>query len=231
MKTLGKAIANKIALIIVLFILVVAGWFALKYMNPFNGTTRSDYEFVLKTFSKKNELVVSEATTVNTADKVFTSKALQDWPDWTKPLTSIFIGRSMTLEIPVTTEFKLNLSDFTSEDLNIKNNILTLKKPLLVKTDSQQKGESTISNQSNGIIDKAVDLWTSGSKAQEFLNEKSQDSIYQTSEFLMNDKTLQKKVAQYAAEDLEDILNVNSEKKIEVRLSDKDLKFVNVDNK
>src|SRR5699024_3839953 len=153
MKTLGKAIANKIALIIVLFIFVVAGWFALKYMNPFNGTTRSEYEFVLNTFSKKNELVVSEATTLNTADKVFTSKPLQHWPDWTKPLTSIFIGRSMTLEIPVVTEFKLNLSDFTSEDLNIKNNILTLKKPLLVKTDSQQKGESTISNQSNGIID------------------------------------------------------------------------------
>lgn len=231
MKTLGKAVANKIALIIVLFILVAAGWFALKYMNPFNGTTKSEYDFVLKTFSKKNELVVSEATTVNTTDKVFTSKALQDWPAWTKPLTSIFIGRSMTLEIPVTTEFKLNLSNLTSENVNIKNNILTFKKPLLVKTDSQQKGESKITNQSNGIIDKAVDIWTSGSKAQEFLSERSQDSIYQTSQFLMKDKALQKKVAQYAAEDLEEILNLNSDKNIEVRLSDKDLKFLNIDNK
>lgn len=109
MKTLGKAIANKIALVLVLCILITIGWLAVKQMNPFNGATKSEYDFVLTKFSKKKELVVSEATTKNTTDKVFTSKVLKNWPDWTKPLTSIFVGRSVTLEVPITTEFKLNL--------------------------------------------------------------------------------------------------------------------------
>ncbi len=231
MKTLGKAIANKIALILVLFILVVIGWYVVKQMNPFNGTTKNKYNFVLTKFSKKNELVVSEAKTTNTTDKVFTSKALKNWPSWTKPLTSIFVGRSVTLEIPVTTEFKLNLSDVTSKDISIKNNILTFTRPLVVKVDSQQTGNSKISNESNGIIDKAVDLWTSGSKAQEFLSEKSQDSIYKTSTFVMKDKSRQKKVAKYASEDLESLLNLNSDKHITVKLSSDNLKFVNVDSK
>ena len=50
------------------------GWHVVKQMNPFNGTTKSNYNFVLTKFSKKNDLVVSEA---NTTDKVFTSKALK----------------------------------------------------------------------------------------------------------------------------------------------------------
>ncbi|KSU21460.1 hypothetical protein M20_0944 [Lactococcus lactis subsp. lactis] len=231
MKTLGKAIANKIALVLVLCILIAIGWLAVKQMNPFNGSTKSEYDFVLTKFSKKNELVVSEATTKNTTDKVFTSKVLKNWPDWTKPLTSIFVGRSVTLEVPITTEFKLNLSDVTSEDVSIKNNVLTFKKPLIVKVDSQQTGNSKISNASNGIIDKAVDLWTSGSKAQEFLSEQSQDSIYETSNFVMRDKGRQKKVAKYASEDLESLLNLNSDKHIKVKLSSDNLKFVNIDSK
>lgn len=230
MKTLGKAIANKIALVLVLFILIAIGWFALKQMNPFHGTTKSEYDFVLTKFSKKKELVVSEAKTKNTTDKVFTSRALKNWPSWTKPLTSIFVGRSVTLQIPVTTEFKLNLSDVTSKDVSIKNNILTFTKPLIVKVDSQQTGTSKISNESNGIIDKAVDLWTSGSKAQEFLSEQSQDSIYKTSNFVMRDKGHQEKVAKYASEDLESLLNFNSDKHIKVKLSSDNLKFVNIDS-
>lgn len=69
MKTLGKAIANKIALVLVLCILIAIGWLALKQINPFNGSTKSEYNFVLTKFSKKNELVVSEATTKNTTIK------------------------------------------------------------------------------------------------------------------------------------------------------------------
>ncbi|WP_260357087.1 hypothetical protein [Lactococcus cremoris] len=84
---------------------------------------------------------------------------------------------------------------------------------MIVKVDSQQTGNSKISNASNGIIDKAVDLWTSGSKAQEFLGEQSQDSIYETSNFVMRDKGRQKKVAKYASEDLESLLNLNSDKR------------------
>lgn len=204
---------------------------AVKQINPFNGSTKSEYDFVLTKFSKKNELVVSEATTKNTTDKVFISKALKNWPDWTKPLTSIFVGRSVTLEVPITTEFKLNLSDVTSEGVSIKNNVLTFTKPLIVKVDSQQTGNSKISKASNGIIDKAVDLWTSGSKAQEFLSEQSQDSIYRTSNFVMKDKGRQEKVAKYASEDLESLLNLNSDKQIRVKLSLDNLKFVNIDSK
>lgn len=89
----------------------------------------SEYDFVLKKFSKTNELVVSEATTINTTDKVFTSEVLKDWPHWTKPLTSIFVGRSVTLEIPVTTEFKLNLSNITSKDVTIKHDIISFNTP------------------------------------------------------------------------------------------------------
>lgn len=112
-----------------------------------------------------------------------------------------------------------------------KKSGLTFKKPLIVKVDSQQTGNSKISNASNGIIDKAVDLWTSGSKAQEFLGEQSQDSIYETSNFVMRDKGRQKKVAKYASEDLESLLNLNSDKHIKVKLSSDNLKFFNIDSK
>ena len=79
--------------------------------------------------------------------------------------------------------------------------------------------------------DKAVDLWTSGSKAQEFLSEQSQDSIYKASNFVMMDNGNREKVAKYASEDLESLLNLNSDKHIKVKLSSDNLKFVNVDSK
>lgn len=137
----------------------------------------------------------------------------------------------MTLEVPITTEFKLKLSGVTSEDVSIKNNVLTFTKPMIVKIDSQQTGNSKISNASNGIIDKAVNLGTSGSKAQEFLSEQSQDSIYKTTNFVMKDKGRQEKVAKYASEDLESLLNLNSDKQIKANLSLDNLKFVNIDSK
>ena len=68
-------------------------------------------------------------------------------------------------------------------------------------------------------------------KAQEFLGEQSQDSIYETSNFVMRDKGRQKKVAKYASEDLESLLNLNSDKYIKVKLSSDNLKFFNIDSK
>lgn len=130
---------------------------------------------------------------INTTDKVFNSKPLKNWPSWTKPLTSIFVGRCLTLEVPITTEFKLNLSYVTSKYVSIKNNILTFTKPLIVKVASQQTGNPKISNASNGIIDKAVELWTSASKAQGFLSEQSQDFIYKTSNFVMKKRSVREK--------------------------------------
>ncbi len=47
----------------------------------------------------------------------------------------------------------------------------------------------------------------------------------------MRDKGRQKKVAKYASEDLESLLNLNSDKQIKVKLSSDNLKFVNIDSK
>lgn len=55
MKTLGKSIVNKIDSVLVLFISIAIGWFALKHMHPFDGMTKSEYDFVLTKFRKKNE--------------------------------------------------------------------------------------------------------------------------------------------------------------------------------
>ena len=45
-----------------------------------------------------------------------------------------------------------------------------------------------------------------------------------------NDKR-QEKVAKYAEESLESLLNLNSDKKISVKINKSDLKFVNIDPK
>jgi len=47
----------------------------------------------------------------------------------------------------------------------------------------------------------------------------------------MKDKSRQKKVAKYASEDLESLLNLNSDKHITVKLSSDNSKFLNVDSK
>ncbi len=97
--------------------------------------------------------------------------------------------------------------------------------------DSQIEGKIEILNSKSGIIDKTVDVVTAGQKAQEFFSEKSEDAVYSTSEHVMNDSKSINKVIKYAEEALEDILNVSSNKKIDVVLTNKDLVFVNIDPK
>ncbi len=100
--------------------------------------------------------------------------------------------------------------------------------------DSQQVGTVTLSKSSNGLVDKAVDVFTSGQKAQEaqeFLNEKSQEAIYKTSEEVLNDAERQEKVATYAETALENLLNLNSDEKLEVSIKVEDLDFQIVDPK
>ena len=63
----------------------------------------------------------------------------------------------------------------------------------------------------------------------EFLEEKSQDAIYATSENVMNDMERREKVAKYAEEALENLLNLNSEQKIDVKINVENLTFINID--
>ena len=56
MKTIGKSVANKIALLIVLVGLLGLGWWYLKNHNPFNGSAKTQYSFVVKKFSKENNM-------------------------------------------------------------------------------------------------------------------------------------------------------------------------------
>lgn len=69
----------------------------------------------------------------------------------------------------------------------------------------------------------------------EFLDEKSQNAIYKTSNNVMAQEKYQKKVAKYASQDLEKLLNLKSDDKISVKISVKinvsDLKFENIDPK
>lgn len=230
MKILGKAIANKIATIIVLIVLLTG---ALWYFRGqvFKGTSSSEYSFVIKRFSKKNQLLVADADVEATANKKFDADLTKEWPDWTKWIADIIVSRKVTAEIPVKTEFKLELESLTKDDISIDNNILTFKKPITVYVDSQKIGETNFKSSSSGLIDKTVDLVTGNKKAMEFIEEKSQDAIYATSEKVMNNNERQKKVAKYSEEALESLLNLNSEQEIDVKISVKDLKFKNIDSK
>ena len=98
-----------------------------------------------------------------------------------------------------------------------------------VYVDSQKNGETTIKNSSSGLLDMGVDLITGSKKAMEFLEEKSQDAIYATSENVMNDMERREKVAKYAEEALENLLNLNSEQKIDVKIDVENLNFENID--
>lgn len=100
------------------------------------------------------------------------------------------------MEIPVKTEFKLELEGLDKDDILIENHVLTFKKPLTVYVDSQKNGETTIKSSSSGILDKGVDLITGSKKAMEFLEEKSQDVIYATSEKVMNNMERREKSSQ-----------------------------------
>lgn len=119
----------------------------------------------------------------------------------------------------------------TSNDIDIKNNVLTFKNPLTVKVDSQKEGELEILKASSGIVDKAVDVVTSDKKAMEFLDKKSQTAIYETSNDVMKQEKYQKKVANYISQDLEQLLNLKSNDKISVKVNVSDLKFENIDPK
>lgn len=231
MKTVGRFFAKKIASLLVLMTVVVIG--VMMFRNSifawFRGTHSVQYEFVIKTFEMESKLVVAGAEVTTTANHTFENNELKEWPDWTKPITKFFVGRELTVDIPVQTEFKLVLEGIEQSDIQIQNNTLTFKKPVLVEVDSQQHGEIKMSNVSNGLVDKVVDVFTSGQKAQEFLNEKAQDAIYKTSEEVLNDVEHQKKVALFAETALENLLNLDSDKHVEVRIAVEDLSFQNVD--
>ncbi|MDG3131483.1 hypothetical protein MKL26_00405 [Streptococcus suis] len=137
----------------------------------------------------------------------------------------------MSIDIPVQTEFKLVLKGIEKSDIRVQNNTLTFKKPVIVEVDSQQYGAITINNASNGLLDKAVDMLTSGQKAQEFLTDKSQEAIYETSKKVLNDAKRREKVAAFAETALENLLNLNSDETLEVKLNTDDLKFQIVDQK
>ena len=230
MKTLGKALANKIATIILLVILIGgAVWYVKGRVG--SGTTSSEYSFVIKRFSKKSQLLVADADVETTANKKFDAALTKDWPDWTKWIADIIVSRKVTAEIPVKTEFKLELEGLTKNDIRIENNVLTFKNPITVYVDSQKVGETKFKSASSGLIDKTVDLVTGNQKAMEFLEEKSQDAIYATSKKVMNNDERQKKVAKHSEEALENLLNLNSDQNIDVQINVDDLEFKNIDSK
>ena len=228
MKTLGKVLANKIATIIILVILFGGAFWYVKGRVGV-GTTSSEYSFVIKRFSKKNQLLIADADVATTSEKQFDAELTKDWPEWTKWIADVIVSRKVVMEIPVKTEFKLELEGLDKDDIHIENQVLTFKKSLTAYVDSQKNGETTIKNSSSGLLDMGVDLITGSKKAMEFLEEKSQDAIYATSENVMNDMERRDKVAKYAEEALENLLNLNSEQKIDVKIDVENLTFVNID--
>ncbi|MFH0372977.1 hypothetical protein [Streptococcus sp. A22] len=233
MKTVGKFFAKKVASLLVVLLVLAIGviWFRNSIFAWFRGTHRVQYEFVIKRFEQETKLIVAGADVETTANHTFENNKMKEWPDWTEPITKLFVGREMSVEIPVQTEFKLDLEGLTKDDIRIEDNTLTFQNSLTVEVDSQQHGEIKISNNSNGLIDKAVDVFTAGQKAQEFLSDKSQEAIYKTSEYVLNDAERQEKVVGFAENSLESLLNLNSDEKLEVDLSLDDLSFVIVDKK
>lgn len=233
MKTVGKFFAKKLASLLVVLLVLAIGviWFRNSIFAWFRGTHRVQYEFVIKRFEQETKLIVAGADVETTANHTFENNKMKEWPDWTEPITKLFVGREMSVEIPVQTEFKLDLEGLTKDDIRIEDNTLTFQNSLTVEVDSQQHGEIKISNNSNGLIDKAVDVFTAGQKAQEFLSDKSQEAIYKTSEYVLNDAERQEMVVGFAENSLESLLNLNSDEKLEVDLSLDDLNFVIVDKK
>lgn len=226
---------KKIVINVVSFIIIVGilfGGFLIYKNYKKNKEIMAEYNYVIKKLSKKSELVVADAAIETSAKKEFTSDSTKGWPSWTEPIFKTVVGRTIELKIPVKTEFKIVLEGITKDSVVIdRNNILKFKKPLTVNVDSQIEGKIEILNSKSGIIDKTVDVLTAGQKAQEFFSEKSEDAVYSTSEHVMNDSNSINKVIKYAEESLEDILNVSSDKKIDVVLTNKDLVFVNIDPK
>lgn len=225
-----KILTNIITFVIIVSILI--GGFIIYKNSKKEGQLKAEYKFVVKKFSKKSELVVADAEVSTSAKKEFKSEATKDWPAWTEPIVKAFVGRTIELNIPIKTEFKIVLKNISENDVEIdKNNNLKFKKPLIVNVDSQVVGEIEILNSKSGLIDKTVDVVTSGKKAQEFFSEKSIDAIYSTSEHVINDEKTINKVLKASEEALENVLNVSSNRKINIELAKEDLIFTNVDPK
>ena len=229
MKASGKSLAKKLAVVVTLLFFALVGFFWLQYKK--SNEITAEYRLILNKFSKKSELVVTGATVNTTTNKKFNSDMTKNWPKWTRTFSDLLVSRKVILKIPVKTDFKLQVGQLSQKDISIQNNVLMFKKPLIVNVDSQQDGQLEIKKSSSGIVDKVTDLFTANKKSMEFLEEKSQDAIYQTSEKVTNSQGRQEKVAKYAEESLEKLLNLNSKKKIDVKIKPSDLKFVNLDPK
>ena len=226
-----KKLVVKLISLVVIVGLLVGGFIIYKNYRR-SKQIKQEYSFVVKKFFQKSELVVADAAIETSAKKTFTSDKTKDWPSWTQPIVKAFIGRTIEMKVPVKTEFKIQLMRLEKSDISIdKNYKLTFNKPLTVNVDSQIEGEIELLNSSSGLLDKAADVVTSGKSAQDFFIEKSQDTVYSTSEYIMKDEKSIKKVVKYSEEALENILNLSSDKKIDVVLTEKDLVFVNVDPK
>lgn len=226
-----KKIATNVISFIIIIVILLGGFLIYKNSKDQKKLT-AEYKYVVKKFTQKSELVVADAEVSTAAKKEFKSDATKDWPTWTEPIVKAFVGRTIELNVPVKTEFKIVLKDISEDDVIIDGkNTLKFKKPLTINVDSQVEGEIEILNSKSGLIDKTVDVVTSGQKAQEFFSEKSVDAIYSTSEFVIKDEKTIKKVIPAAEEALENVLNVSSNKKIDVVLTKDDLVFVNVDPK
>lgn len=234
MTRIATYLAKKVMDVLLLALLLVGLlWLVRPYLpglpDWFGGQTQVEHAYVIRRFERESQLVVAGADVTDTMTKSFNNSLLSTWPNWTQPLTSLFISRELVVEIPVKTEFKLDLKDLTEDDIHLEGQTLSFKAPLTVYVDSQQEGEIRIQHASNGLVDKAVDAFTAGQKAQEFLSEKSQEALYEASETLMSQPAHQEKVARFAKASLENLLNLGSEEAIEVDLSLADLRFVTVD--
>ncbi|MBM7642094.1 hypothetical protein [Streptococcus loxodontisalivarius] len=231
MKILGKAVAGKIASLVVLVAIVLGVYFYFQngLFGLFKGTNSVTYNFVIKRFSQKTQLLVADAEVETTANQTFSNDNVKSWPDWTQAITKLFVGRDITVDIPVKTDFKLDLANVSKNDITITDNTVTFKKPLTIYVDSQVDGEIKIPSQSNGLVDKVVDAATSGQKAQEFLSEKGNEAVYETSQELIEKKS--QKTIEYAEKALEDVLNLSSDQTLSVDLSEDSVKFVNSDKK
>ena len=148
-----RVVQNVITFMIIA--VIIMGGFSIYRSYKHNKELEKTYDFVISKFTEKNELVVADATVDNNAKKTFTPEATKEWPSWIQPLVKLVSGRRIELKIPVKTEFKLVLNEIDKDDISIKDNKVTFKKPLTVNVDSQIEGDVEIVNSSNGLLDKA----------------------------------------------------------------------------
>lgn len=117
------------------------------------------------------------------------------------------------------------------DDIVIRDNVLSFKNPIVINVDSQVEGEIVILKSSSGIVDRAVDVFTSGRKAQEFFAEKSQRLVYETSNYVMSSDDINDKIVKYTKDEIESLINLATDKKIRVDIDRDDIILVNIDMK